>query len=128
MTVKTEPAERLPVHCQSARRDTACRGTSATDEMQCTRRVRLKETRRGCVSVLCVLLVSVPVKGFNPESPTPGLEMCVCVCIQVCACVWLVNIHTQSPHSFLLHLSLSTHSTLILFFSQPRSNILCLNL
>ena len=36
-------------------------------------------------------------------------------------CVRLVQIHTRSPHSVLLHLAPSTHSTPVLFFSPPRA-------
>lgn len=104
MTVKTELAEWLPVHYQSARRDVVCRETSATDEMQCTRRVRLKETRRGCVSVFCVFLVSVPVKGFSSKPPTPApppayiYSVCACACMHVCAAhlVCLAGAHSHS--------------------------------
>lgn len=66
-----------------------------------------------CVCLcVCVFLVSIPVKGFSSKPSPPAYIYSIFVCV----CVWLVHIHTQSPHSFLLHLALSAHSTPILFF------------
>lgn len=124
---KQSQQQRLPVRRQSAWRDGACRETSFTDEMQCSRRVRLKETRRS--SVFCGFLVSVPVEGFNSKPLTSPLAYCIyrkCVCVCMCMCASLcscVCAHSHSSHSCLFDLGLSTHSIPVLLFNQPHFSI-----
>ena len=76
MAVKTEPAEQLPVHCESARGE-----TRASDEMQRAGRVKLKETRRRsvCVCVCECVFGERPSEGLQP-SPSqfvPNVYVCV---------------------------------------------------